>query len=157
MRLYKDLIEFSGGESKKMIATIFLNPCFHCVALYRLSNLLYRVHLNILAKIVWYFNRIIYNADIDYRADLAGGFVLVHGLGCVIGRGVISKGKLKVYQGVTIGGTGKFIEKDNEKIWMPIIGDDVTIYTDAKVFGPIYIADGSIIKANSVVTNDINK
>jgi serine O-acetyltransferase len=104
-----------------------------------------------LAKIVWYFNRIIYNADIDYRADLAGGFVLVHGLGCVIGRGVISKGKLKVYQGVTIGGTGKFIEKEGKKYYMPVIGDNCTLSTGCVVLGPVFLPDNKFVKANQMI------
>jgi len=52
--------------------------------------------------------------DIDYRADLAGGFMLIHGLGTVIGKNVISRGKLKVYQHVTLGGgngkVGRLVE-----------------------------------------------
>lgn len=105
MRIVEDLIAFSEGKGiKKVAATILLNPCFHCVCLYRLSNLLYRKHLAPLSKVVWYINRLLFHADIDFRADLGGGFVLVHGLGVVIGSSVMSTGPLTVYQGVTIGG-----------------------------------------------------
>ena len=77
----------SGGIGK-VFATILLNPCFHAVLLYRISSFFNRIHLKIVAKIIWYVNRIVYNVDIDYRAKLSGGFVLVHGLGTVIGKNV---------------------------------------------------------------------
>ena len=116
----------------------------------------YRIKLRPIAKIVWYINRLFFHVDIDYRADIGGGFVLVHGLGVVIGRGVTAGTGLKIYQGVTLGGNqGRCIEKDGRKIWMPIIGNNVTVYTDAKVFGPVRIADGVKIKANEIVTKDI--
>lgn len=101
-------------------------------------------------------NRLLFHCDIDYRADLAGGFMIVHGLGIVIGSGVKSNGRLKVYQGVTLGGTGKFIiNKNTEKVYMPIVEDNVVIYTDAKVLGPVYLGSSIVIKAGSIITKDI--
>lgn len=159
MRITKDFSEFvEGGGIVKKIVTMVFNPCFHSVCLYRLSNLFHKMHIDILAKIVWYINRILYNVDIDYRADLAGGFFLVHGLGTVIGKNVISKGKLKVYQHVTIGGgNGKEprLDVDGEYRGMPLFEGDVTVYTGAIVVGGITISDGSVIKAGSIVSENM--
>lgn len=94
-----------GKGFPRSLGTFLLNPCFHAVALFRLSALLYRDHLELLAKIVWCLNRMLYHVDLDYKAKLAPGFRLVHGLGVVIGAGVVSEGPLTVYQGVTIGGS----------------------------------------------------
>lgn len=145
-------------ENKKLshkITTIFLNPCFHSVVLYRLSSFFYKIKLGILAKIIWYINRVVFNVDIDYKANLAGGFMIVHGFGVVIGSGVTSKGRLKVYQGVTIGDNGaEYRIIDDRKVWMPQIGDNVTLYTDAKLFGPIKIQENSVIKAGKIVSHD---
>lgn len=145
-------------ENKKLshkITTIFLNLCFHSVVLYRLSSFFYKIKLGILAKIIWYINRVVFNVDIDYKANLAGGFMIVHGFGVVIGSGVTSKGRLKVYQGVTIGGNGaEYRIIDDRKVWMPQIGDNVTLYTDAKLFGPIKIQENSVIKAGKIVSHD---
>ena len=119
MRIVEDFKCYTenGGVGKK-IATLLVNPCFHSVCLFRLSNWFYRAHVAVLAKTVWYLNRMLYHVDIDYRANLAGGFVLVHGLGTVIGCEVCSKGPLKVYQGVTIGGNnGKTRVDENGKVW----------------------------------------
>ncbi len=155
MRLWKDLKAFSAGSKKKMLVTVFTNPCFHAVCLYRLSNFFSRLHIGILAKLIWYINRIVFCCDIDYRADLAGGFVLVHGLGCVIGKGVKSEGVLRVYQGVTIGGTGKVREFEGRRISMPVFKENVVVFTGAKVLGPVIIGKNNRIKAASLVTEDI--
>ncbi len=64
------------------------------------------------AKVVWYLNRVLYHVDLDYKAQLAPGFKLVHGLGVVVGAGVVSDGPLTVYQGVTIGGSHGCSRKD---------------------------------------------
>lgn len=158
MRLFRDFAEFtSGGGICKKIATVLCNPCFHSVVLYRLSSLFYRLHLTILSKIIWYINRMVFHVDIDYRADLAGGFVLVHGIGTVIGKGVCSQGSLTVYQGVCLGGNGGRQRVDgNGRIWtQPLIGNNVKIYTGAYVFGPVIISDNSSIKAGSITVHDI--
>lgn len=147
------------GGYKKALATIFTNPCFHSVVLYRLSNMFYRLHMQVISKIIWYINRMLFHVDIDYRADLAGGFFLVHGLGVVIGKGVVSKGKLVVFQGVTIGGgNGKppRIDENGRSYGMPIFMDNVVVYSGAVVVGGIIVGENSIIKANSVVCEDMN-
>ena len=158
MRLAED---FKAYTSKKglggKVATLLLNPCFHSVCLFRMSSWLYRHHLAVFAKIVWYINRLLFHVDIDYRADLAGGFVLVHGLGTVIGCEVCSTGPLTVYQGVTIGGNnGKTRTDENGKVWgQALIGKNVKIYTDAAVFGPVIISDNAIINAKQLITRDL--
>ena len=92
MRLAEDFRAYTSGKSLGgKLATLLLNPCFHSVCLFRLSSWFYRHHMAVLAKIVWYINRVAYHVDIDYRADLAGGFVLIHGMGTVIGCEVYSR------------------------------------------------------------------
>lgn len=106
MNINVDFAAAAGGKGfPRSLGTFLLNPCFHAVALFRLSALLYRGHLEPLAKIVWCLNRMLYHVDLDYKAKLAPGFRLVHGPGVVIGAGVVSEGPLTVYQGVTIGGS----------------------------------------------------
>ena len=159
MRITKDFKEFTacGGIGKKIV-TIFFNPCFHCVCLYRLSNLFYRIHLSLISKIIWYLNRMLFHTDIDYRADLAGGFFLVHGLGTVIGKSVVSKGRLKVYHGVTLGGgNGKppRLDPDGKYRGQPLFEDNCVVYAGAVVVGGITIKKDTIIKANSIVSSSI--
>ena len=106
MNISSDFVAASRGKKfPRSLGTLLLNPCFHAVALFRLSSFFYRVHMEPFAKVIWYLNRILYHVDLDYKARLAPGFHLVHGLGVVIGAGVVSEGPLTVYQGVTIGGS----------------------------------------------------
>lgn len=156
MRIIKDIKAFSNGSVKKAFSTIITNPCFHCVCLYRLSNLLYKIKLSPLSKLIWYVNRLLFHVDIDYRADLAGGFVLIHGLGTVIGAEVKSCGTLRVYQGVTLGGSmGKSRVIDGITTGQPVLGKNVIVYTNAKIFGPVKIGANNIIKAGKIITEDI--
>lgn len=144
MKLIKDLREFVGdGGIGKIVWTVLFNPCFHSVVLYRLSSFFYKIKCSVLAKIVWYINRVFFSVDIDYRANLAGGFVLVHGLGTLV-----------VYQGVTIGGSGKSKVIDGVECWQPVIGTGVKLYTNAMVLGPVQISENSIIKAGERITTD---
>ncbi len=159
MRIAEDFRQFVAGEGiGKRIVTILFNPNFHSVCLFRLSALLYRWHLEPLSKIIWYINRLLFHVDLDYRANLAGGFVLVHGLGTVIGKNVITKGPIRVYQQVTLGGgNGKpgRLDEDGVIRGMPLFGSNCVVYTGAIVVGGITIADNSMIKAGSIVTQDV--
>lgn len=139
----------------KKLGTIFLNPCFHSVVLFRLSSFFGKIHLSIIAKMIWYLNRVLYNVDIDWRADIKGGLCIIHGLGIVIGANVQIKGKCKLYQGVTIGGSGKSAIYQGKEIWQPVIDENVIIYSNAMVLGPVYVAKDSVIKAGRVVTKNI--
>jgi len=155
-KLRLDFIEFTKNKNLfQKIGIIFFNPNFKAVKLFRLSNFFYRHHLKVLAKICWYINRRKYMVDIDYRADLAGGFVLVHGLVCVIGKSVRSLGKLKIYQGVTIGGTGKIRDINGKKIGMPILGDNIVCGCNSSILGPVIIKDNFFVKAHSLVIKDV--
>lgn len=163
MRIDKDFnafVDSVGGGMEKKIATFLFNPCFHSICLYRLSSFLYseKRHFNVLSKIIWYLNRLLFHVDIDYRADLAGGVVLVHGLGTVIGKDVKSEGKLYVYQGVTLGGSPNGIFREDslgKKVGMPLLKNNVRIYTGAIVVGGVTIDEDSVIKAGRIVTSDV--
>ena len=157
MRLWKDYKSFVSLRGRKNWVSPLFNPCFHCVCLYRFSCFLGRLHLFPLAKLVWYMNRLFFSVDIDWRSDLAGGLVLVHGLGIVVGSGVCSKGRLTIYQGVTIGGNeGKNRMDEEGKVWyQPLLEDGVIIYTNACIFGPVVIHKGSIVKAGKIVSKDL--
>lgn len=155
MYIVEDLYAFSNGSVKKMISTIITNPCFHALCLHRLANLFYRLHLSPISKLVWYINRIIFHMDIDYRCNLGGGVCIKHGLGLVIGKDVVSEGRLTLYQGVTIGGSGREREYEGKIIDQPILKNNVICYTDAKIFGPVVIGQNNKIKAGRIVCEDL--
>lgn len=156
-KIVEDIKQYSNGSKIKALKTIFLNYNFHCVLLYRFSHFLYKIHLTFLSEVIKFMLRIIYSVDIDYRADMAGGFVLVHGIGVVIGAAVKTLGPVKIYQGVTLGGNnGKVKYIDGKRIAHPIIKSNVVLYSNCCVFGPVIIGENSIIGAMTIVTKDID-
>lgn len=158
MRLYSDLKQYSNGSFLKLLSTVFLNPNFHAIILHRISYFLYKTKiLTFISKIITYINRVLFSVDIDYRADLSGGLQIIHGIGIVIGKDVKSEGRLRIYQGVTIGGNNKSRIIDGYKRTQPIIMDNVTLFPNSSLFGPIVISENVIIGANTSVFVDIKK
>lgn len=156
MRVLKDLKAYSNGKILKAISTLLFNPCFHSVLLYRVACLFANMKITVIAKIIWYINRVVFNVDLDFRSNIGGGLRLIHGLGVVIGSEVQAGENLTVYQGVTLGGNfGKRKEIDGKITGQPYIGKNVTICTDAKLFGPVFVPDDTVIKAGRIISNDI--
>ncbi|MGO4927783.1 serine O-acetyltransferase [Fundicoccus sp. Sow4_F4] len=155
-RLLKDLKNYSNGSFFKMIYTVLLNPNFHAVMNYRVANYLkkWTVFLPIV-KLIMYLNRVLFSVDIDYRANLAGGFVLIHGMGVVIGKDVITESNVKVYQSVTLGGNGKKREYNSLILTQPLIRKNVIIYSNSTIVGPCIIGENSIVGANSLILKDV--
>lgn len=134
----------------------FLKTMFYANVIFRISFFLYKLKLVPLSRLFWLVNRVLFAIDIDPRAHLQKGFVILHGVGIVIGRYVIAVGNFKIYQGATLGGNnGKEAMFNGEKLRQPLIGDNVIIGINAVVIGPILINDGVKIGANSTVTKDI--
>ncbi|MDY3959628.1 serine O-acetyltransferase [Romboutsia timonensis] len=150
-----DFRYFKENSPSKSYGAVLLNPCFYAVLLYRISNKLYKNNLAILAKLVWLLNRIVFCVDIDYRATIGENFMLIHGIGVVIGCDVKLGNNIKIYQGVTLGGNGKTRNEDGIVYTQPVIGDNCIIYTNACLFGPIVIKPNTVIKACQVVSKDI--
>lgn len=160
-RFIKDVEAKIGAKQKYSnfwIAYIkaFLDVTIWVVAIYRISSFFTKISLYPVGKIFWLINRILFSVDIDPRADLAGGFVLVHGLNIVIGHEVKSLGSLKVYQGVTIGGnSGKRKIINGKETGQPVLEDNVTLGIDSKVLGPILIGKSSLIGTSAIITKDV--
>ncbi|WP_430815369.1 serine O-acetyltransferase [Carboxylicivirga sp. RSCT41] len=126
------------------------------VIIYRLSSIFSKLKLYPVSKLFWLFNRIIFTVDIDPRADLAGGLMLVHGMNIVIGHEVRSQGKLRIFQGATVGGnSGKSRVINGEMIRQPIFYDDVTVGINSCVLGPVTIGENSIVGTGAIVTKDV--
>ena len=151
-----DFKYFKENSPSKSYIAVLLNPCFYSVLLYRVSNKLYKFNLVVLAKLIWILNRIVFSVDIDYRAKIGKHFMLIHGIGTVIGCDVIIGDNVKIYQGVTLGGCGKTRYENDKIITQPIIGDGCIIYTNTCIFGPVKIKNNTKIKACQIITKDIS-
>lgn len=121
-------------------------PGVHAVLAHRWHHFLYGIGLKVLARIGSQMMRILTGIEIHPGAVIGKRLLIDHGMGVVIGETSIVGDDVTIYQGVTLGGTGKDCGKRH-----PTIGNDVMIASGAKILGPFKIGDHSKIGAGSVV------
>ncbi len=122
----------------------------HAILYHRLAHALYRRRLRFLARCVSQWSRFWTGIEIHPGAQIGRRLVIDHGNGLVIGETTEIGDDVLVYQGVTLGGTGKELGKRH-----PTIGNNVMIGAGAKVLGPITIHDNARIAAGAVVIQDV--
>jgi serine O-acetyltransferase len=158
MKLFKNVIEDLNAAKRFSLINktiiFFFNRGFHALLFYRIANVLYKYKIPVLPLIFTRVIQIFYAVDIDYKASLDGGIVIVHGTGLVIGSGVQMGSNIILFHGVTLGrrGIGPVIS-DNDGY--PIIEEGCIICTGAMLFGNITIGKNTTIGANCVITNNI--
>lgn len=142
---------FRGDPAAKSAVEIFFcYPGFHAILLHRAAHRLYTGGFELLARIVSQFNRTITGIEIHPGATIGRRCFIDHGMGMVIGETTEIGDDVLMYQGVTLGGTGK--EKGKRH---PTIGNNVVIGTGAKILGNIMIGDHTKIGAGSVVIRSV--
>ncbi|MBN2190640.1 MAG: serine O-acetyltransferase [Candidatus Aureabacteria bacterium] len=123
---------------------------FHALAFYRFAHLLYKLKIPIIPRFISQFAKFITGIEIHPGAEIARGFFIDHGMGVVIGETTVIGENCTLFQGVTLGGTGKERGKRH-----PTLGRNVVIGAGAKVLGNITIGDNSYVGANAVVLKDV--
>jgi len=119
---------------------------FHAVLAYRLSHALYKKDMHFAARLVSQGARFLTGIEIHPGAKIGKGLFIDHGSGVVIGETAEIGDNCTLYQGVTLGGTGKDVGKRH-----PTLGDNVMVGSGAKVLGPFTVGNNSKIAANAVV------
>jgi len=122
----------------------------HAIILHRVANRLYKSKVPFLPRFISQMSRFITHVEIHPGAQIGQEFFIDHGAGVVIGETTIIGDKVTVFQGITLGGTGK--EKGKRH---PTIGSNVVVGAGAKVLGNINIGDNVNIGANAVVIRDV--
>src|SRR5215471_8603115 len=125
-------------------------PGFHAVLLHRVAHRLYRAGWFTMARVVSQFSRSITGIEIHPGARIGRRLFIDHGMGVVIGETTEIGDDVLLYQGVTLGGTGKGAGKRH-----PTIGNSVVIGTGAKVLGSIRIGNNVKVGAGSVVVDPV--
>lgn len=136
--------------AKGVFEIVLCYPGFHAILLHRLAHWLYRAGLPLLARVVSQFSRSLTGIEIHPGARIGRRFFIDHGMGVVIGETAEIGDDVLLYQGVTLGGTGKERGKRH-----PTIGNHVVVGTGAKVLGNIAIGDHVKIGAGSVVVRPV--
>lgn len=122
----------------------------HAVLIYRVAHRLYLSKNYLLARTLSQFGKFLTGIEIHPAAKIGKGLFIDHGTGVVIGETAVIGDNCVLYQGVTLGGTGK--EKGKRH---PTLGNNVMVGCGAKVLGPFRIGDNVKIAANSVVLEEI--
>jgi len=129
---------------------VFLYPSFKAILRYRIAHKLYEDKHYFLAR--WYSQKTVRKTGIEIHpgATIGKGLFIDHGHGVVIGETAIVGDNVTMYQGVTLGGTGKETGKRH-----PTIGNNVMISAGAKIIGSFTVGENSKIGAGSVVLSEI--
>ena len=122
----------------------------HALSWHRWANRLYKMHLKLLARITSQVCKFFTGIEIHPAAKIAAGVFIDHGQGVVIGETAEVGTGTVIYQGCTLGGTGKQTGKRH-----PTVGENCVISAGAKVLGAIHIGDGAKIGAGAVVLKDV--
>ncbi|MCR5302476.1 MAG: serine O-acetyltransferase [Lachnospiraceae bacterium] len=131
-------------------AEVFLYPSFKAMINYRIAHRLYEKKHYFLARFISQRSARKTGIEIHPGAKIGKGFFIDHGTGVVIGETTEIGDNVTLYQGVTLGGTGKESGKRH-----PTVCDNVMISAGAKVLGSFTIGEGSKIGAGSVVLEEV--
>lgn len=136
--------------AKSWLEVVLCYPGLHAIWLHRLAHWFYQRGWVVLPRAISAFNRHLTGIEIHPGAKIGAGFFIDHGMGVVIGETAEVGDNVTLYQGVTLGGTGK--EKGKRH---PTIGNNVVIASGAKVLGSFKVGDNAKIGAGSVVLREV--
>jgi serine O-acetyltransferase len=136
--------------ARSYFEVVFLYPGLQAVWAHRLSHWLWSHGMRFLARFVSQVARLFTGIEIHPGAEIGRRLFIDHGMGTVIGETAIVGDDVTLYQGVTLGGTGK--EKGKRH---PTVGNNVSIGSGAKLLGNITIGDNCRVGAGSVVLRSV--
>ncbi len=150
LRLDIKAIKERDPAARNSFEVFMLYSGLHALMFHRVSHWLYNHRLYFLARLNSQIGRFFTKIEIHPGAKIGTGVFIDHGTGVVIGETAEVGDGCTIYQGVTLGGTGKHKGKRH-----PTIGKNVMIGSGAKVLGPFTVGDNSKIAANAVVLDTI--
>jgi serine O-acetyltransferase len=140
----------SDPAARSYLEVLLLYPGLHAVWMHHLSHWLWLHGMRFLARYVSQISRLFTGIEIHPGAELGRRLFIDHGMGTVIGETAIVGDDVTLYQGVTLGGTGK--EKGKRH---PTLGNNIAIGSGAKLLGNITIGDNCRVGAGSVVLRNV--
>lgn len=135
--------------ARNWLEVLICYPGLQALFFHRFAHWLYKVGIPFFPRLISHLGRFFTGIEIHPGAQIGQGVFIDHGMGVVIGETAIIGDRCLIYQGVTLGGTGKETGKRH-----PTLGENVVVGTGAKVLGNIQIGNNVRIGANSVVLRD---
>ena len=129
---------------------LLLYSGLHAVLLHRAAHKLHKNGKTLSARAISQLNRAVTGVEIHPAAQIGKGVFIDHGSGVVIGETAVVGDNCTIYQGVTLGGTGKHTGKRH-----PTLGNNVMVGAGAKVLGPFTVGDNAKIAAGAVVLHEV--
>lgn len=145
-----EAIKDRDPAARTTFEVLTLYPGLHALVLHRPAHWLYQRKVYFPARLISQFSRFLTGIEIHPGAKIGHGVLIDHGSGVVIGETAEVGDGCTIYQGVTLGGTGKETGKRH-----PTLGKNVLVGSGAKILGPFKIGDGSRIASNAVVLQPI--
>jgi serine O-acetyltransferase len=136
--------------ARNWVEVILFYPGLQALTLHRFAHWLYVLGLPLVPRLISYVSRFLTGIEIHPGATIGKGVFIDHGMGVVIGETAIIGDYALIYQGVTLGGTGKESGKRH-----PTLGENVVVGAGAKVLGNLQIGSNVRIGAGSVVLRDV--
>jgi len=136
--------------ARSVLEVILCYPGLHALWLHRIAHWFYRRRLYLIARLISHFSRWLTGIEIHPGARIGRRCFIDHGMGVVIGETAEIGDDVTIYQGVTLGGTGKERGKRH-----PTLGNGVLVGVGAKVLGAITVGDNSRIGASAVVVKPV--
>ncbi|AIQ98255.1 serine O-acetyltransferase [Prochlorococcus sp. MIT 0801] len=144
------IIKERDPAAKGFLEIILCYPGFQALIIHRISHQLWKSKLPLIPRVLSHISRIFTGVEIHPGAKIGRGVFIDHGMGVVIGETSEIGSRCLLYQGVTLGGTGKESGKRH-----PTLEDNVVIGAGAKVLGAIHVGTNTRIGAGSVVVKNV--
>ncbi len=136
--------------ARSTIEVLLLYPGIKAVIFHRAAHFFYKKNHKFIARMISQFSRFWTGIEIHPGATIGRGLFIDHGMGVIIGETTVIGDDCTIYQGVTLGGTGK---EDGKR--HPTLGNNVMVGSGAKVLGPFTVGDNSKIAAGAVVLSEV--
>lgn len=136
--------------ARNWLEVLFCYPGLQSLFLHRIAHQIWNLKLPFVPRLISHLGRFLTGIEIHPGATIGHGVFIDHGMGVVVGETAIVGNYCLIYQGVTLGGTGKESGKRH-----PTLGDNVVVGAGAKVLGNIRIGNNVRIGAGSVVLREV--
>ena len=152
MGMLEDIRAYKRNDpaARSAVEVLLLYNGLHATLHYRMAHWLHTHGMRFLARLISQFCKFLTGIEIHPGATIGRRLVIDHGTGIVVGETTVIGDDCLLYQGVTLGGTGKDVGKRH-----PTLGNNVVVGSGAKVLGPFRVGNNARIAANSVVLREV--